>query len=244
LRKLATLGLEKVENSDDLFERDFDNLIIIDACRHDLFEEVEGETDYRISRKSCSRGFIEENFSEGDFTDYVVVTGNPFFNEDIFQEVTGRKIYDVFHEVFKTFETKWDKETRTIKPSSIKDDLETAEKLFPNKKKIVWFMQPHYPFLSLEIESETNGVGRRIGESETDIWKELEKGNFSDEQVWEAYRGNLEYVLPFIEECSGILNGKTLLTSDHGNLVGENGLYGHPCNFNLEAVKKVPLKEI
>jgi hypothetical protein len=244
LRKLATLGLEKVEKSDDLFERDFDNLIIIDACRHDLFEEVEGKTDYRISKESHSRGFIRENFSEGDFTDFVVVTANPFFEDQIFEQITGRKPYDVFYEVFKTFETKWDEEAKTIKPESVIEDLKTAQKLFPNKRKIVWFMQPHYPFVNLQVEENNAGMNQRIGEGGTHIWRECEKGNFLKGDVWRGYKNNLEYVLPFVEESARILNGKNLLTSDHGNLAGENGLYGHPGKLNVEILRKVPVKEI
>jgi hypothetical protein len=244
LRKLATLGLEKVENSDDLFERDFDNLIIIDACRHDLFEEVEGKTDYRITKESTSRGFIRENFSKGDFTEFVVVAANPFFEEKIFKQVTNRRLDDVFHTVFKTFETKWDEEAKTIRPESVMEDVRTAEKLFPDKKKIVWFMQPHYPFLSSELEKENTGMTQSIGKTHTHIWKEGEKGNFSQKELWKGYKDNLENVLPYVKNTSDLLNGKTILTSDHGNLAGENELYGHPGGMSIEKLRKVPILEL
>jgi hypothetical protein len=244
LRRLATLGLEKVENSDNLFERDFDNLIIIDACRHDLFEEVEGKTEYRITKESHSRGFIRKNFSEGDFTDFVVVTANPFFNDEIFNETTGRELYDVFHEVFKTFETKWDEEEKTVKPESVVEDLKTAEKLFPNKRKLVWFMQPHYPFLDKSKIWEDTGFSKKLEGKNSDVWNEAEKGNFQKENIWESYKDNLKYVMPFAVKSAEILSGETILTSDHGNLVGENGLYGHPGDFNLRILRKVPIKHL
>jgi len=221
LRNLATMGLEKVDKTEEnIFDREFENLVILDACRHDLFEEVEGETDCRITKESHSRGFIRENFSEGDYSDYVVITANPFFEDEIFKQVTGRKLESVFHTVFKTFETKWDEELKTIKPESVIEDTKTAEKLFPDKKKIIWFMQPHYPFINLQVEEET-GQHQEFGQKGSNIWEEAEKGNYTKDEIWESYKENLEYVLTHTEKLSETLNGDTLLTSDHGNLVGE-----------------------
>lgn len=239
LTTLSTLGLDGVKETDDLFDRDFDNLIIIDACRHDLFEEVEGKTDYRYSRGSNSQDFIRENFSEGDFSDFVVITGNLFFEEDLFEETTGRKLYDVFHEVFKTFVTKWDEEEKTVKPDSIIEDLKVAQKLFPDKRKIVWFMQPHHPF----IESDIQDTGMELGLDDK-VWDRAKRREINEQELWKAYKDNLEYVLPHVDKASEILEGEDLLTSDHGNLVGKNGLYGHPERLNLKDLRKVPVKEI
>lgn len=55
-----------------------------------------------------------------------------------------------------------------------------------------------------------------------------------------AYEKNLEQVLEHVEELSNILEGKTVVTADHGDLLGENGLYGHPGNSNLKVLRKVP----
>ena len=51
LQSLSEIGLTKIkEEPVSIFEKgDWDNLVILDACRHDLYEEVRGETDYRIS---------------------------------------------------------------------------------------------------------------------------------------------------------------------------------------------------
>jgi hypothetical protein len=246
LRRLSTIGLDKVsQHSEDLLEKEFDNLIIIDACRHDLFEEVEGKTDYRITKESHSRGFIRENFSDGDYTDFVVITANPFFHEDKFEQLTDRKIHDVFHEVFRTFETEWDEEACTVRPESIVKNLRTAQKLFPDKRKIVWFIQPHYPFLNSRLKTKDDLKSySKPGERENNVWIEAEKGKYNQKDLWEPYRKNLEFVLTYVEKCQDILPGDTLLTSDHGNLVGENGLYGHPLGMKVKGVRKVPKKHL
>ena len=54
-------------NSDgiNIFHEDWDNLIILDACRYDYFKQLndmDGELEYRISRGSQSREFMRGNF--------------------------------------------------------------------------------------------------------------------------------------------------------------------------------------
>jgi len=39
--------------------------------------------------------------------------------------------------------------------------------------------------------------------------------------VWEAYNENLDIVLTEIEALLDELDGKSVITADHGNLVGE-----------------------
>lgn len=63
-------------------QADWDTLVILDACRYDMFEEInetEGELEHRYSRGSCTPDFIRENFPEGEFHDTVYVTANPMY---------------------------------------------------------------------------------------------------------------------------------------------------------------------
>jgi len=56
----------------------------------------------------------------------------------------------------------------------------------------------------------------------------------------EAYESNLELVLKNIPK----LEGKTVISSDHGNLFGEHGQYGHPPNKNYKELIEVPYFEV
>jgi Cys-tRNA synthase (O-phospho-L-seryl-tRNA:Cys-tRNA synthase) len=114
-RTLQTLCLVKVPKIDrepvSIFDKEWDALLILDACRHDVFEEVVGgQVDDRITLASRSAGFIEENFSEGDYSDVIVITANPHFSNRLFRELTGRRVQDVFHTVYHTYTTDWDEE--------------------------------------------------------------------------------------------------------------------------------------
>jgi len=248
LRKIAFRrleGFDRVEGKKmELTKEDWDNLIILDACRHDLFEEVMGESDFRYSPGSNSAEFIMRNFSEGDWSDVVYVTANPHFHESHFKDLTGRNPDEVFHTVFHSYEDKWNHEESTVLPEKLMEDVRTAKKLFPDKKIIAHFMQPHYPFVNSEIGGGSINPELDNSSTEYSAWQLAEKGKYEREEIWNAYRENLEYILEEIMDELKKLEGKTIITSDHGNLVGEEGFYGHPYKVDAEPLIKVPWYEV
>jgi hypothetical protein len=244
LDKLSRRGIEKVSQSecDGIFEEDWDNLIILDACRHDLYEEVNGETDYRYSLGGTSGDYIKENFSEGEYDDIVYITANVHFHETQFEKytTTSRNVDDVFHTIFHTYQDKWDEELGTVRPEAVVEDAKTAEKLFPEKRKIIHFMQPHVPF----IESQLADGFERPNKNEKRDMHALtlaDIGKLNHKEVWKAYKKNLEHVMPHAEKLVDNLEGRTVITADHGNLMGENSRYGHFFNDRSEPLRKVPL---
>lgn len=54
------------EDGVDVFTEDWDNLIILDACRYDMLESasIEGTLEHRISRGSNTVEFLFGNFTE------------------------------------------------------------------------------------------------------------------------------------------------------------------------------------
>ncbi len=63
LLRFAEIGFPKSDTEpESVFREDWDNLIVLDACRHDLYEEVNGETDHRITLGSRTMEFLEKNF--------------------------------------------------------------------------------------------------------------------------------------------------------------------------------------
>lgn len=154
LGKLAQIDLEKIDEEIELiYEKEWDNLIILDAARHDTYQEtINPEANSRITAESHSVGFIRENFSKGDWSNTVVVTANPFYNESRFKELTGRELDQTFETVFQVWKTDWNEENGTVMPEKMVDKFKTAKKLFPGKKIILHFMQPHYPFIDSDLD--------------------------------------------------------------------------------------------
>lgn len=241
LEKLAYSTLEKYDGEpESIFEAgEWDNLIILDACRYDLYEKiVDREVEKRVSLGSMTKEFIEKTFSESNFDDIVYVTANPHLHSSEFEELTGRTPDEVFHTVFPTYE-KWNDEEGTVIPESVVKDARTAAKLFPDKKLIIHFMQPHEPFIGNDF-TERESFGIMSEKEKYNSWQKLELGLLDHEEVMGAYRDNLEYVLPHAEDLVQELRGKTVVTSDHGNLTGEKGFYGHPKGWPSKGLREVP----
>ena len=67
-------------NGISVFTEDWDNLVILDACRYDYFAEqsnLNGTLTTRISRASATREWVRANFTDRQLHDVVYVSANP-----------------------------------------------------------------------------------------------------------------------------------------------------------------------
>ncbi|MBC5792924.1 MAG: hypothetical protein H8Z69_02675 [Nanohaloarchaea archaeon] len=225
LSSLIDLELETVdEEPTHIREREWKNLIILDALRYDIYSEKFSESDSITSVGSHSREFIKNTFSEGDWSDTVLVTANPHHSPEWFENATDRKIEDTFHAIYRTYETDWSNEG-SVGADNLVRDVKSARKLFPDKKIIVHFMQPHAPLVGSDKDT---GHIRSMGEG-------------SREEAVKAYRENLDYVLEYVNELMEFFDGRTVVTGDHGELLGECDFYfRHFYGLNAKPVKQVP----
>jgi hypothetical protein len=241
LENISAIGVEKVneDTARGVQELDWEILIIIDACRHDLFEQSQGDTDYRVSLGSCTQDFIMKNW-DGDHNDIVYVTGNPMFNRSKMEELVGEE--NPFFEMFRTYEENWDNEERTCLPKEVAEDAKTANKMFPDKKLVVHFIQPHYPFINFDFGLNAGDAEAFIQHEGRDVWELASMGEISDDELWSGYKHNLSVVMEEVENLNEAFDRTIVLTSDHANMVGEANLYGHPCEKSWEKLRRVPLK--
>ncbi|WP_262177338.1 hypothetical protein [Haloarcula laminariae] len=230
-----------------VFEADWDNLLLLDACRFDLAADVfEADVAARWSGGSNSEEFLEFNLDGYEADDTVWVTANPHVS----------KYDDRIFEVVELWDTHWDEELQTVPPEAVVEATLAAAEQYPEKRLVAHFMQPHYPFIG-EIGRERlpshgsftgNGI-RTNGRAHEDIWTLLREGEVSREVVAAAYRENLELVLPHAEELVDVLDGRSVISSDHGNVFGREigpipmQLFGHPYGFRLDDLIKVPWVE-
>lgn len=251
----SRVGDGKGEN---ILERDWDNLIILDACRYDLFEsaysefELMGNLSKRQSVQSGTPGFLKQTFSDGTFHDIVYVTANPYVNTKLDPET--------FHFVDPVWEHGWSEKLQTVTPETMLDAAKKAAEKYPKKRLIIHFMQPHAPFIGEKrIDKQRESVLRQraLGEFEKPTeervkgpFERIRTGELTKEEVWEAYRSNLNRVLPTVKKLQADLDGKTVVTSDHGNALGEFAwpfpirIHGHPLSVTIPALVKVPWLEM
>lgn len=238
------LGLRKY-NTDGIciFDEDWDNLIILDACRYDMFarrSNLPGRLEHRRSRGSATTEFLRANINGQDLRDTVYVTANPQLYQN--QETIRASFHDVIH-IWQ--EEGWDEEYGTVLPETVTEYATRAAREYPNKRLLVHYMQPHYPFIGSQT---TFDKGHLVGVERENIWNQLLLGDLDveKEEVWQIYEGNLDRALPHIETLMHELEGKTVITADHGNLVGERSFplpireWGHPRGMYIAELITVP----
>lgn len=228
----------------DIFAEDWDNLVILDACRYDMFHEeaeISRKLEARTSRGSNTVEFLTGNFRDRTLHDTVYVTGNPqlYRNRDDIRPDLHATV-EVWHD------DGWDEDRRTVLPETMVDrTLKTAAE-YPDKRLVSHFVQPHYPFLVEREVFDDEQAFLRPGEP--GCWHQVMIGNLdvSKADIWDAYRETLRKTLPQVRELVDSLDGKTVVTADHGNMVGERAQpipvreWGHPRSIYTEQLTKVP----
>jgi hypothetical protein len=77
------------------------------------------------------------------------------------------------------------------------------------------------------------------------IWHALELSEATADEVREGYRENLEFVLDDAVSLARQLPGRTVIMSDHGNMLGERTIppirvFGHPPGLRCPELVTVP----
>jgi hypothetical protein len=121
-----------------VMEEDWDTLIILDACRADLFEEVMDLSRFdrysrAISLGSHSSEWTRRNFTGKKFADTVYVSANPH---------TTLLASDSFYEIVEMWKG-IDIAPNQLDPSRMVEAAIEAHKRHPEKRLIVHLMQPH-----------------------------------------------------------------------------------------------------
>jgi hypothetical protein len=238
--------LRGLEDPCHVVEEDWDTLIILDGCRYDLFEDVNdlnGRLESRISVGSESWEFLRENFQGRQLHDTIYVTANPH---------APKLDDDTFHRTVNLLETNWNETLKTVIPEAMTQEALAVHEDYPHKRLIVHYMQPHFPFIGEKGQQISHtGVNQAETRGEEDaphVWTGLRDRTLDAEEslVYDAYRENLELTLPYVRNLLNVLGGKSVVTSDHGNLVGERTGplpvkgYGHPRGFYAPELVMVP----
>lgn len=221
----------------DIMEQDWDNLIILDACRYDVFSEVNpfrGNLRSVISRGSDTSIFFQRNFAGGCFPSTVYVCANP-----VPSQMSAR-----FFDVVRLWEQGWNDEYHTVLPETVVDETIAAFERHSDKRIISHFMQPHYPWIGPQGREFHVEFGYTSLREKENIWVKMRRGDIPEDRVWEVYKENLEVVLESVKTLVEELPGKTVVTSDHGNAFGEMSVYGHPERAYIEPLIKVPWLEL
>lgn len=269
---------------ESIWEKDWDLLILVDACRKDLMDVVAPEYEYIYSINeytspgSCTPEWLKDSFGqeyESNLSETAYVTGNPnsirafpynypskcdcgnnlnpsysskYYDGEHICGSCGNMIegdrevpVQILREVWRE---KWDNEYGTILPRPITDvAIKTARQQDP-ENMIIHYMQPHHPFISspkLDQGFQIVNENKSPEKMSKTIWEKLDDNEVIKDIVWREYKNNLEFVLDEIELLvKNIQYDSAVITTDHGNAIGEYSLYGHFKNLPISCLVDVP----
>lgn len=230
---------------------------------------LDGELFKRKSVASHTSNWLLRNFGNENCNDVVYISAHPDINSMGIEAIEGFKANEHFYKIIDVWETDWNSDIGTVPPEKVAKNTKMMKIKHPDKRLISHFLQPHYPYIGsgfdLNLEdikknnSEISGAAFRsfvkylvklLG------WKQAVKfgditglrvsgvrevaRKYGKDKLKGAYRKNLKIVLEEISNLIDSLPGKTIITSDHGELLGEDGLYGHVQWSKNHILREVP----
>lgn len=238
---MATTQEERIS---DLRAEDEWVLVIFDALRYDTFDHYVETADVEevLSPATRTSDWMEQVW--GDKYDACYVSGAPLTGNHDHAAYNGDAHFTEMVEVWKD---NWSKDLRTVPPEPITDAA--LEALWGYDKVLVHYVQPHAPYIG-----EPRIIGERGREDtplsdgehgDTGVMREIRQaytsGALSDEELHRAYYDNLVQAVKGARPLIEASNYKTVITSDHGECLGEH-VIGH--NHNCVHVRKVPWHEL
>lgn len=254
----------------NVYDKEWDVLVILDACRVDALQAVSNEYDFVSeieeiwSIGSTSKEWIEQTFDSryiDEIQNTAYITGNPFSNvlldererleyiatldtwvesSSLAEKLVSDNVVDI--DDVGHMEALWGSAESGAgfhdcqKPDSVTEYTIKAARCGDYDRVIAHYMQPHHPYFS----SSTN----------PDELTEIEKNPFAAikdgrrDEVWDAYLDNLRYGLDWVEKLIQNVDGRVVITSDHGELMGEQKMHFHMVGNPHPTLKKVPWVEV
>ncbi|MHC3378336.1 alkaline phosphatase family protein [Haloarcula sp. H-GB5] len=224
----------------DIFEEDWDSLVLLDACRYDALadqDELPGNLESRISRGSQTYEFLRANFTDRDLRDTVYVTATPQYHR--FEDELNTTFHDVINIWSDDSNVWYDKGRQVVRPETTTEHALQAAERYPNKRLLVHYIQPHTPFLDRPTEELR---------TDKNIYRQFISGELPVDAstLREAYRRNVDITIPHVADLVKGLDGRTVVSADHGELLGERLFpvpvsgWGHPHGTYVDELVRVP----
>ena len=221
---------------------DWDFLIILDACRYDVFKEIVPEYMEGLLRKAWSPASNSVDWANRMWTrryELTYFSANPLINSR--GPGLGFNGPGHFSHVVDVWDGGWSDELGTVPPEAINQAVREA---LPLDKAILHYMQPHGPWIGktkITIPEEWLKPGQKRAWMDGDLLKRL---RIDEATFRRAYRDNLRLVLEWVQNMIFWLHGKVVITADHGELLGEHGLYCHAgqriASMDVPEIRHVP----
>lgn len=231
------------QGSQNVYDREWDVLILLDCARVDMMEEVSEEYQYvddvgeHVSPGTTSSEWMKYTFTE-EYSDEMAQTLHVTANPNSANHLTDG---DFLH-LEEVWRDGWDEEHATILPRTVTDRAIALHRELEPRRTIIHYMQPHGPFIPFPDLDVKQVSGPGVGENRGMNVQELaEEAGFTREEIWEFHVENLRYVLDDLEVLlSNIDAPRVVISADHGQALGEKGAWGHHWGSTLDCLRTVP----
>lgn len=266
----------------NVFDRDWDLLVILDACRPDTLTPfadsvscIDG-VDRLRSVGSMSAEWMLKTFTRArreEIAETAFVSGN-IWSHRIFQERFHEHHdheYDMIHDGFP----KWDpvsvdafahyetvypfaNQNRPLHPESehvphvLTDRAITVGRQEEFQRMVVHYTLPHLNHVAKALDW-TPGVTpqselmsgdldvRRNLRPEEKSFDPVKRGECSAQTVRENFVANVRLALAYVEILlQNVDADSVVISADHGEGLGERGVWGHPYGYPFSPIKSVP----
>jgi hypothetical protein len=235
----------------NIYDENWNLLIILDACRVDALSQVTDEYSFLDdptpvwSCGSTSEEWLCMTFNravESEVSETSYITANPYISRVFHDKITppadhaipfGPTDYDVvnyhdFDYLDSVVEYGVDESVNAVPPRVVTDRAIDVGRQRDSDRMIAHYMQPHTPFLTSECR-EISGFEKFL------------RGDVSKGKMWDCYLDNLRHVLDEVELLlENVDASNVVITADHGEMFGEWGFYMHPIACPHPHVRKVP----
>ncbi|ALM76150.1 hypothetical protein TBCH5v1_2253 [Thermococcus barophilus] len=158
-----------------ILRKDWDILIILDACRYDYFRDLNSKYFPNavpmkvISPASNTYEWAKKVLEPHIWSDVVYVSANPWINSKI--PVKDLDVRGKFFRIYDAWLYNWDDKKNTVWPDELTDVAIRLINKYKDKKFIIHYIQPHAPYLSLDIEQSSPFplTGGDIGNKKTTL---------------------------------------------------------------------------
>lgn len=225
-----------------IYEKEWDVLIVLDALRADIMQEVDsdynflnhpgtinsvGGTSWEWQTKTFSSNYADE------VSKTIYVTANPHTSDFVDP--------DAFRVLDEVWQYAWDDEAETVPPRPVTDRAIHHRRRNPDTRMVVHYMQPHRPFLDSDIEPGVDYDEKTVETTPGAHWGRVRNGEVGLDTIRAAFRRNTEIVLKDVSLLLQNMDAdKVAITADHGECLGECGIYGHHSRIPISALKRVP----
>lgn len=276
------------EQKDLINNEDWECLIILDACRYDIFRNNYHNFFTGSLRKVDSNSVHTGEWLDSTFKKLndgiTYISASPCVNSFGVSLLETNPYWGIdwtatehFQEIVDVWEFGWSDELESVPPRAV---TESASKV--RGRRIVHYMQPHIPYLKLKEGDKKDEANARIGRilpRTPERSRAKGEGNplfnavetvglrlteiFGKEVLWRVkkslgippvetmeeawrlgavYKVYLDNLLRSMREAKRLVKsveGKVVITSDHGECLGECGYWGHGLSGG-EEMPKIP----